>query len=151
MRKNGNAQFEVLNKDRAEMIIFEKGAFSYGSEQEEDYYEQDLNEALESTLGPFLGLCELIMGTEDIDEGAFRDVFVPLLRDASANLENITNYLQRSLGEISLKYRRRESFISTMPNRPVALVLKPAEHLAEQFGLSKPESKKLRAVSGAKG
>jgi hypothetical protein len=151
MRNNGNNQFEVLNKEKGEMVLFEKGAFSYKPEQEEEYFDQDLTNAVELALSPFLGLCNLILGTEDIDEGAFRDVLIPLLRDASTNLETITKYLQRSLGEISLKYGRCESFISTMPDIPIALVFKPAKHLVEQFGLAKPEAKKLRAVSGAKG
>lgn len=45
----------------------------------------------------------------------------------------------------------REGFSSTISDIPAALVLKPAEHLVEQFRLVKPESKKLRAISGAKG
>lgn len=141
--------FQVVQNKDGEFIIWENKKYGPFNPDEGEYCTNTLRDILDTALFSFCGLGDLMIDNErKKDPYMTCYVIEALLRDAKQNLVVVVEFLEKTLGDISIQYRINE-FTSSDYNIPAALVFKPKSSLIEKLTISE-KKENLRAVPGDK-
>ena len=151
MGRNNLKQVEgTFNKDKGELILW-KGLGSYNPTGKNEY-EETLIDFVDHALYPIAGLCQMLNRIDDeSDDTGLSSVIKCLMHNARSNIDILTDFLEMTLGKISLKIQGSKYVYTGGPDRIIrAIVFKPSEQILEYLEIAKDQTKKLRAVSGDK-